>query len=73
MNFMATEIFPSSFRCNCEQEIDFSEGTMREMKKISKNKRVRLGEGEHTIIFDRSKAVEILCPKLGNCKITDYE
>lgn len=42
---MATELFPSSFRCDCGEELDFFEGTVREMKKMSKNKEVRLGEG----------------------------
>ncbi|XCN73608.1 MAG: hypothetical protein Q3M24_02310 [Candidatus Electrothrix aestuarii] len=38
---MATELFPSSFRCDCGEELDFFEGTVREMKKMSKNKEVR--------------------------------
>ena len=43
------------------------------MKKMSKKKRVRLGEGKHTIVFYKGEAIEILCPKLGNCIITDSE
>ena len=46
---MAIELFPSSFRCDCAQELDFFENTIREMKKMSKKKRVRLGEEKHTI------------------------
>jgi hypothetical protein len=41
---MAVEIYPSSFRCDCGQELDFFENTIRDMKKMSKYKRVRLGE-----------------------------
>ncbi len=70
---MATEIFPSSFRCDCGQELDFFESTIQEMKKMSKKKQVRLGENKHTIVFDKGKAIEILCPKLKKCTITDEE
>lgn len=71
---MAIEIFPSSFRCDCGHESDFFENTVNEMKKMSKRKRVRLGDGEdeeHTIVFYKGVAIEILCPKLGTCTITD--
>ncbi len=53
--------------------MDFSEGTVQEMKKMSKNKKVRLGEGKHTILFYQGEAKEIRCPKSGKCQITDYE
>jgi hypothetical protein len=43
------------------------------MKKMSKKKQVRLGEGKHTIIFYKGEAIEILCPKLGKCIITGSE
>lgn len=72
-DFMATELFPSSFRCDCGEELDFFEGTVREMKKMSKNKEVRLGEGKHTILYRKGEAREILCPTLGKCPISDYE
>ena len=70
---MATELFPSSFRCDCGQELDFFENTIQDMEKMSKNKRVRLREEKHTIVFYKGEAIEIHCPKLGNCKITDSE
>ena len=73
---MAIEIFPSSFRCDCGHESDFFENTVREMEKMSKRKRVRLGDGEddeHTIVFYKGEAIEILCPKVGTCAITDSE
>ncbi len=70
---MATELFPSSFRCDCGEELDFSENTVQKMKKMSKKKEVRLGEGDHTILFRKGEAREILCPKSGICPITDYE
>ena len=70
---MAIELFPSFFRCDCGQELDFFENTIRDMKKMSQKKRVRLGEGKHTIVFYKNEAIEILCPKLGKCIITDSE
>jgi len=70
---MAIEIYPSSFKCDCGEELGFSESTIREMKQMSKNKRVRLGEGEHIILFYKGDAKEIFCPKLKKCAITDYE
>jgi adenylate cyclase class IV len=73
---MAIELIPSSFRCDCGHESDFFENTVREMEKMSKSKRVRLGDGEekeHTIVFYKGKAIEILCPKLGICRITRWE
>jgi hypothetical protein len=70
---MATELFPSSFRCDCGQELDFFESTIRDMEKMSRKRRVRLGEGKHTIIFYKGEAIEILCPRLGKCIITDSE
>jgi len=70
---MATELAPSSYRCDCGEELDFFENTISEMELMSKKKRVRLEESKHTIVFDRGEAREIICPKLGNCPITDYE
>jgi hypothetical protein len=73
---MAIELIPSSFRCDCGHESDFFEDTVREMEKMSKNKKVELGdaeEAEHTVVFYKGKAVEIKCPKLGICKITGWE
>ncbi len=43
---MAVALIPSSFRCDCGHESDFFEDTVREMEKMSKSKRVRLGDGE---------------------------
>jgi hypothetical protein len=73
---MAIEIYPSSFRCDCGHESDFFENTVRGMEKMSEKKRVRLGDGkdnEHTIVFYKGGAIELLCPKLGTCAITDSE
>jgi len=73
---MAIELYPSSFRCDCGHESHFSENTIRDMKKISKRKREMLGDGgdnKHTIVFFHGKAIEIICPKLKICLITDSE
>jgi len=71
---MAKQLFPSSFECDCGHESDFSENTVREMEKMSKKKKTRLGDDDkHTIIFYKGNATEIICPKLGKCKITEIE
>jgi len=73
---MAIELYPSSYRCDCGHESDFFESTISEMKDMSKRKKVKLRDGEdkeHTIIFYKGEAIEIICPKLKTCKITDSE
>ncbi|MBW4564555.1 MAG: hypothetical protein KME32_26180 [Mojavia pulchra JT2-VF2] len=73
---MAIELYPSSFRCDCGHESNFFENTIREMEKMSIHKRAALGDGgdnKHTIVFFKGKAIEIICPKLRNCKITDSQ
>jgi len=72
---MTKELFPSSYECDCGHESHFFENTIKEMKRMSKKKEVRLGdstEDEHTIIFYKGKAVEIICPKLGKCNVSGY-
>ena len=70
---MAKELFPSSFECDCDHESHFFENTVREMKKMSEKKRVLLRDSdskeEHTIVFYKGNAIEVICPKLGKCKI----
>ncbi len=73
---MATEILPSSFRCDCGHESDFFENTISEIESMSKRRTQRLSDGEemnHTIIFHNGKATEIQCHKLGKCKIAESE
>ncbi len=73
---MAKEIFPSSFECDCGHQSNFFENTINEIKRMSKNKKVRLRDSEdneHTIIFYRGKAVEVICPKLGKCVFSDWD
>ena len=60
---MAREIYPSSYECDCGHLSEFSEGTIWEMKKMSRRKRVRLGDYDnHTIVFYKGEEVEIICP-----------
>jgi hypothetical protein len=67
---MAKELYPSSFECDCGNESDFFENTVNEMKSMSNGKKVRLSDDfNHTIVFYNGEAVEIICPKLGVCKI----
>jgi hypothetical protein len=63
---MPKEIFPSSYECDCGHQSHFFENTIKAMKTMSQNKRVRLGDSaaeEHTIVFHKGEMVEILCPK----------
>jgi hypothetical protein len=63
---MPTEIFPSSFECDCGHQSDFFEHTIREAKAMSQQKKVYLADSapeEHTIVFYRGKMVAIQCPK----------
>lgn len=60
---MAREIYPSSYECDCGHESEFSEGTIREMKRMSRRKRVRLGDYDnHTIVFYEGEVLQIICP-----------
>ena len=63
---MPKEIFPSSYECDCGHQSHFFENTIREMKAMSHNKKVYLGDSEpdeHTIVFYKGKMVDIICPK----------
>jgi hypothetical protein len=64
---MPKEIFPSSFKCDCGHQSDFFEGTVNEMKRKSRSKEVRLGDGcgsdEHFIVFRGGEMGDIQCPK----------
>ena len=73
---MAKELFPSSFICDCGHESHFFENTVRDMKKMSKKKEVRLGDSEkneHMIIFYKGDAKEVECPEKGKCIINKYK
>ena len=62
---MPKELFPSSYLCDCGHQSDFFENTIREAKRMSQKKKVRLGDSEldeHTIVFYRGKMVDIVCP-----------
>ena len=62
---MVTEIFPSSYKCTCGYQLDFSERTIRELKRVSGTKGQRLiaDDEKHAVVFAQGKAVEIQCPK----------
>lgn len=73
---MAKELFSSSFKCDCGQESHFFENTIRDMKIMSKKKKVRLSDSEkneHTIVFHKGKAIEIECSEKGKCIISESE
>ena len=62
---MPEEIFPSSYRCDCDHESHFSEGTVREAKKMSRRREIRLGDAapdEHVIMFYGGELTDIVCP-----------
>jgi len=63
---MPKEIFPSSYVCECGHQSDFFENTIREIKKMSRKKKIHLGDSapdEHTIVFYKGEMVDIICPK----------
>jgi hypothetical protein len=63
---MPKEIFPLSFECDCGHQSDFAERIVRDMRAMSRQKKVYLRDAapeEHTIVFYRGKLVEIQCPK----------
>ena len=41
---MPKEIFPSSYECDCGRRSHFFENTIREMKAMSRKKKMRLGD-----------------------------
>jgi hypothetical protein len=73
---MAIEMFSSSFYCDCGHKSYFFENTVSEMEKMSRTKLVTLSDSEdnkHKIVFFKGKAIEIVCPKLRTCTITDSQ
>jgi len=62
---MAKEIYPSSYVCDCGQESNHFENTIRELKEMSRKRRQCLiaDDGEHEIIFDGGEMVAMYCPK----------
>ena len=62
---MPKEIFPSSYVCDCGHQSDFFENTIREIKRMSRKKKVYLGDSEpdeHRIVFYKGEMVDIICP-----------
>ena len=47
----------------------FFENTINEMKRMSLRKKTGIGEGRHSIVFHKGKAIEMICPKRGRCPI----
>jgi hypothetical protein len=68
---MAEELFPSSFRCDCGKELHFYENTIKEVRAKSSKSRAALvaDDSSHRIIFIKSIATNIQCPKLGTLEI----
>jgi len=63
---MAREIYPSSYQCDCGQRFHFFENTVRELKRMSLKKAVKLSAGaggDHTIVFYKGELLEIQCPE----------
>jgi len=73
---MARLIFPSSFKCDCGHQSDFSERTVRELGEISLRQRKAQvlsdsDTNEHEIVFRNGRPESVICPQLGECTITD--
>jgi len=70
---MPTEIYPSSYLCDCGHQSDFFENTIREIKAMSRKKKVQLGDSdtpEHTIVFYRGEMIDIICPNKKKAKMS---
>jgi hypothetical protein len=53
---MRKEIFPSSYECDCGHQSHFFENTIREIKAMSRKKKVRIGDSatdEHFRLLQR--------------------
>lgn len=64
---MPTEIFPSSFKCDCGHQSDFFERTVREMRADSRNRKKEIcladdGKPSHLIYFLAGEVTAIYCP-----------
>ncbi|MGD0091261.1 MAG: hypothetical protein ABSE73_15195 [Planctomycetota bacterium] len=62
---MPEELYPSSYVCDCGQQIDFFENTIREMKAGSLKKRICIDEGgadPHLVYFFKGAFDGIYCP-----------
>ena len=63
---MPKEIYPSSYECDCGHQSHFCENTIRDIKAMSRKKKVRLLDSEpdeHIIVFHKGEMVDITCPK----------
>ncbi len=66
---MQKQIDVSSFECDCGHQSHFFENTIKEMKRMNKKKKVKLGDAEkneHFIIFKNGEMVDIECGNLQN-------
>lgn len=62
---MPKEIYPSSFICDCGYRCEFSEGTVREVRRASMKRRQALiaDDGLHEVIFDSGGMIALRCPR----------
>ena len=62
---MPREIIPSSYVCDCGAESHHFENTIRELKRMSREKRQALiaDDDKHKIFFQQGKFVGMWCPK----------
>jgi hypothetical protein len=55
----------SACECDCGHRSHFFENTIRDIKAMSRKKRVRLGDStpdEHISVFYKGEMVDIICP-----------
>jgi hypothetical protein len=73
---MPTELYPSSYECDCGHQSHFSENTIREARTKSHKREIRLGDSEideHTILFFKGEAVSLICPGRGRLTFREQE
>ncbi len=64
---MPEEIHPSSYRCDCGFQSDHFEGTIRELKQLSRRGPQRLGadDSKQVIVFSGGRMTARWCPQVG--------
>ena len=77
VKFVATQLIPSSFECDCGHQSHFCVSTVMEMERDSDRRRkvIHLLDSEkeeHAIEFSNGRATAVICPKLGRRGITGF-
>jgi hypothetical protein len=70
---MPKEIFPSAYECDCGHRSDFFENTIREIKAMSRKKKIYLGDSDRRAHHRLSQRREDNGKQQGHGSGLDYE